>query len=121
MALPNLRKYEDQARFGLMASAAAVVPLLCGAVFSFGKYNHDLRAISYGELGNFKPALLACVGLAGLLSVIGLVLGFNSAGQRRNKNSGQSWTGFFLGVGVLSLAIVLFAAFRALGFEIKAA
>ena len=64
VALPNLRKYEDQARFGLIASVAAVVPLLCGAVFSFGKYNHQLRAISYGELGMFKPALLACIGLA---------------------------------------------------------
>ncbi len=120
MALPSFRKFDVQARFGLLASCAAFVPLAVGAVFSFGKYSHQLRAISYGEAGMFKPALLVCIALAGGLSVIGLALGFNSAGQRRNKNSGESWAGFFLGTAVLSLTIILFVTFRSLGFEIAA-
>ncbi len=118
MGMPSLRKFDVQARFGLTASIAAIVPCLAGFAALFRNYNHELRAIPYGKEGMFQIIILGCVLAAGGLSVVGLGLGFNSAGQRRNKDSGKSWIGFFIGTGVLSLTIIMFYAFWKLRFQI---
>lgn len=118
MALPSLRRFDVQARFALYASAASVVPWLAAALGSLSRYDNQLRAIQFGETGMFRAAFLACIGLAGALSCTGILLGFSSAGQRRNKEQGKSWAGFFVGTVVLSLTLILFFAFRILKFEI---
>ncbi len=104
----------------MIASCAALLPFLAAAAAGFKRYHHDLRAIQFGEASVFKASFLICIGLAVALSVVGVVLGFNSAGQRRNSQHRKSWTGFFIGAGVLSLTIILFVAFRKLGFEVMA-
>lgn len=118
MKLPSLRRYDVQARVGLWTSIVAALPLLAAALQSYLRYDHQLRAIQYGQQGRFKMAFLVCVVLAMMLSVIGLGLGFNSAGQRRNKEQHKSWLGLFIGTAVLSFSIILFFAFQKLKFEI---
>lgn len=118
MAFPSLRRYDVQARFAFYTSLAAVLPFLAALAASFKRYDHQLRAIQFGEGGVFRAAFLVCIALASSLSVLGIVLGFSSAGQRRNKEQGKSWAGFFIGTAVLSVTIVLFFAFRMLKFEI---
>ena len=120
MNLSSLRRYDVQARVGLWTSLAAVLPFLAAALQSYLRYDHQLRAIQYGQQGKFKIAFLLCVGLAMMLSVLGLGLGYNSAGQRRNKEQRRSWLGFFIGTTVLSFSVILFFAFLKLKFEIVA-
>ena len=117
MALPSLRKFDVQAKCSFYMSLAAILPLAAAAMASISRYSHQLRAIQYGEAGMFKVGFMFCIGTACALGVVGIVLGFNSAGQRRNKESTKSWMGFFIGTAVLSLAVVLFYAFRQLRFQ----
>jgi len=120
MQWPSFRRYDTQARYALIASIAAMVPLALAIVSTATRYDPELRAIQYGKAGLFKPAFLASIAAAGLLAMIGAVLGFNSAGQRRNAEQRKSWTGFFVGMAILSISIIVFAAFIFLRLPIDA-
>lgn len=118
MGLPSFRRYDVQARYSLMISLTGVLPLAAAAYVSWTKYDPNLQAIQYGSQGLFKVGFLVCIAAAAALSLGGLGLGFSSAGQRRNNAQAASWLGFFLGSAVLSLSIIVFAAFASLGLEI---
>jgi hypothetical protein len=45
--------------------------------------------------------LMLAVGAGG----IGLLVGFNSAGQRRNELSRLAWVGFFVNAGIVTIAL----------------
>jgi len=111
LAIPRFRRFDVQARYSLIVSLAAIVPLTAAAYAGFSRYDHQLRAISFGKTGMFRPAFLVCIALACLLAATGAALGFNSAGQRRNDQQNKSWTGFFIGMAALSLSIIVLAAF----------
>ena len=81
MGLRNLRRYDVQARYSLIISLAAALPLAAAAYGSWSKYDPDLRAIQYGSTGLFKAGFLACIAASAGLSLGGLGLGFSSAGQ----------------------------------------
>ena len=119
MGLPSFRRYDVQAKYSLIISMMGAVPLAAAAYVGWTKYDPNLQAIQYGSKGLFKVGFLLCVAAAVALGLGGLGLGFNSAGQRRNKAQAASWMGFFLGSAVLSLSIIVFAAFALLGLEIK--
>jgi len=119
VGLRSLRRYDVQARYSLIISLVAVLPLAAAAYAGWSKYDHELRAIQYGSTGMFKVGFLACIAASVALSLGGLGLGFSSAGQRRNNAQGASWLGFFVGSAVLSLSIIAFAAFTSLGLEIQ--
>ncbi len=118
MGLPSFRRYDVQAKYSLMISLTGVIPLAAAAYVSWTKYDPSLRAIQYGSTGLFKVGFLVCIAASAALSLGGLGLGFSSAGQRRNNAQAASWLGFFLGSAVLSLSIIVFAAFASLGLEI---
>ena len=52
-----------------------------------------------------------------LPAFVGFVLGWNSAGQRRNDKPMRSWVGFFVGGGVVTLDVVLMLAFYLLRLQ----
>jgi hypothetical protein len=56
-------------------------------------------------------AILGGTGLALIASGIGFLVGFNSAGQRRNTKSSLAWMGFFLNSAVIALAACTFVFF----------
>lgn len=116
--MASIRRFDVQARYSLWASLAAILPLVVSALASLSRYDTQLHAIKFGSTGLFKPAFFACLLVTGLLSVLGIGLGFNSAGQRRNNEQKKSWLGFFIGTGVLSLAIILFFAYWTLRLQI---
>ena len=82
-------------------------------------WHSDVRQIMFAD-PKFQPIYLMCTALTVLLSTFGLVLGWNSAGQRRNDLQRRSWLGFFLGTGVLALAIVFLVAFWMLKLQAPA-
>lgn len=118
MAQINLRRFEVQARVGMALSIISAVPMLFAAYLVFTRFKPELGQIVYGSGGKFLPAFFGMVVASLLPAFIGFVLGLNSAGQRRNEASRQSWLGFFLGGAILTLDIILVLAFLLLRFNL---
>ena len=108
----NLRRYDTQARFGLLLSllAAACMGVMIAGIwhFSFGDWTPV-----YGPTR--KVGVLASGLVAILLAAGGFGLGLNSAGQRRNDKPNLSWLSFFLGAAVLCLTAILLFFFLTQG------
>ena len=121
MARASLRRYDVQAVYALVFSLASVVPLLGGVYLFFRNFTFDLAAVVYQQGSMFQSSYLGVAALAGLLSGIGFLLGWNSAGQRRNQRPTWSWAGFFVGGVVATLSVVLLLAFVMLRQEIPRA
>ncbi|GMU23085.1 MAG: hypothetical protein AMXMBFR13_31680 [Phycisphaerae bacterium] len=111
--MPNfsLRRYDTQARFGMIVSllSAGTLLVLAGLIFSADKrfqyFDASELTVHYGPTR--RIAVLAAGGLTALLAALGFGFGLNSAGQRRNDKPLLSWIGFFVGAGVLCLSLVL--------------
>ncbi len=96
MAANDRFSYERQ---GVLSIAAALLAGLA-AIVAIGllarNYRADAGATIYGAGSVWFMAFAGSV-LGGLaLSAVGFGLGLNSAGQKRNTQSGRSWLGFFL-------------------------
>ncbi len=115
--LDRIRRYDVQAGYAAVLSIASVVPFLAAAWLAWTRYDGVLGQIVYGSRGRFVPAFLGCILLSLVPSTVAFFLGWNSAGQRRNDRSGQSWAGFFLGGAVVTFNLVLLIAFYMLRFE----
>ena len=115
----SLRRYDTQAKVSVLISAVSFVSLLALTVFvftidkGFRLIDKSQFVITYGPTR--KILVLASGACTLLLAVIGFGLGLNSAGQRRNDKPTLSWIGFFLGAGVLCLALVLLFLFKTRG------
>lgn len=110
MAKFSLRRYDHQARVGMIVSLASLVPLLGVMFLVFRHVDYSDWTIYYGP--GRKVPLFAGAVVALLMAAIGLGLGWNSAGQRRNDKQQMSWIGFFVGAGVLCLTFLLMLLFR---------
>ncbi len=119
MARSSLRRFDVQAKWSLVFSVLAALICLALAVLLVRNWHSGLNQIVFRE-SLFKIMVAGSAGLSMLLAVFGTALGFNSAGQRRNDKQRLSWIGFFLGSGVFTLAVVLFAAFWLLKFQLQA-
>jgi len=115
--LDRLRRFEVQARCACWLAIASLAPLIVALWQMLKRFDSQIGRIIYGAEGNFVPALAVIV-LASLVpAMLGFVLGWNSAGQRRNDRSSRSWLGFFLGGAVVSADIILMLAFYMLRLE----
>ena len=111
MARWNLRRYDVQANLGMALSLIAAAPIALAAIRVATRYDADMRAIPYGSGSLLVPAMLASLGIGLLLSVVGMALGFNSAGQRRNDKPARSWLGFFIGAAAFTTGLIVGVAF----------
>ncbi|MFQ5491812.1 MAG: hypothetical protein ACE5GE_13920 [Phycisphaerae bacterium] len=111
MAKSSIRRFDVQAKWSLAFSVASGLCCLALMALLARNWRGDIQQILYRAEGKYQPVIVLVAGLTMLLSTVGLVFGFNSAGQRRNEKQMLSWLGFFGGTAVLALAVVLFAAF----------
>ncbi len=111
MPAGRLRRYDIQASYACVLSAVSVLPFLAAAWLLSRNMRWDLRQIIYNSEGFFFPVFLVCVLASMVPAATAFLLGWSSAGQRRNDRPIQSWVGFFLGGGVLTLDLVLAIAF----------
>jgi len=109
--LASLRKFDVQAKAALTLAVVSAIPFLCAALLTARNWNSDLDQITYGVGSRFVPLLLACLLLSMAPSALGFLLGWSSAGQRRNDRSSWSWVGFFLGGLIFTLDFILLLAF----------
>jgi hypothetical protein len=61
--------------------------------------------VAYNPRSKYLPILAVSLMLSVAGGGVGALLGFNSAGQKRNNKSGLSWAGFFSGAGVVTVAL----------------
>lgn len=111
MGFGGLRRFEVQAGVALTLALVSLLPFLAAAWLVASRYHADLRLIIYGADGRFVPALLVCLLASMVPAGCALLLGWNSAGQRRNDKPARSWVGFFVGGGVLTFDVILLLAF----------
>ncbi len=111
MAMWHLRRYDVQASYSCVLSLVSIVPLLGALALALRNYRHDLGQIIYGDKSLFLPVFAGCLLLSLVPGALGFLLGWSSAGQRRNDKPKRSWIGFFLGGGVLTLDLIMLIAF----------
>ena len=111
MARGTLRRFDTQAKVSWIVSLAAAAGVVLLAFLAARNLDTELRVIRFSPDSMYQPLYLGICAVTMVLAVVGLVLGFNSAGQRRNELQARSWLGFFIGTGAFSLAIVLFWMF----------
>lgn len=111
MGLGSLRRYDVQAKYAFALAMVSIVPCVAALWMSWRRFDADLGRIIYGAQGRFLLAFMGCVFLSTVPAALGFIMGWSSAGQRRNDQSGRSWIAFFVGGGVLTLNVVLLIAF----------
>ncbi len=111
MSLKNIRRYDVQARYALVLSVLSVAPMGGAAFLAYRNYHQELAQIIYRQGSLFLPFFGVLLFLSMAPSALGMLLGWSSAGQRRNDTPARSWTGFFLGGTVLTLDFILALAF----------
>lgn len=113
----RIRRYEVQAAYSVVLSIASAIGFIGALYLAWSRYDDIRGQIVYGSQGRFVPAFFGCILISLLPAVVAFVLGWNSAGQRRNDKSTRSWIGFFLGGAVATFDLVLLIAFYMLRFE----
>lgn len=111
MALENLRRYDVQAKYAFALAIVSIVPSVAALWMGWRNYDANLGKIIYGSQGRFVLAFVGCVLLSMAPAALGFIMGWSSAGQRRNDQSSRSWIAFFVGGSVLTLNVVLLIAF----------
>lgn len=111
MAMGHLRRYDVQASYSCVLSLVSIVPFLGALALALRNYRHDLGQIIYGDKSLFLPVFAGCLLLSLVPGALGFLLGWSSAGQRRNDKPKRSWIGFFIGGGVLTLDLIMLIAF----------
>jgi len=107
----KLSDYEKQAFLSVVMAGAAAAALLGQLALILRNFRASDFEILYSSKSISFPAILGCTALAAALGATGFYLGFNSAGQNRNKKQGLSWMGFFLNAAVLTLTLAGFVFF----------
>jgi hypothetical protein len=97
----------------MVIALVSLVALIGLAVVVLQNMNYQEYTIVYGP--RRRIAILVGTAVTLLLSAVGMGMGYNSAGQRRNDKQALSWLGFFLGALVLSLTIGVFFLFYVRG------
>ncbi len=111
MAKGSLRRYDVQAKYAMYASVAAMIGVAGLLVLILRNYKGAEVAVVYSRKSMFAPAVFVVTAATLLLAATGAMMGFNSAGQKRNDNNKRSWIAFFAGTATASLTIILFGVF----------
>ena len=103
----NLNSYENQATFSVILAGVAALCTLLALFCVLYKFDWQVFMLTYNSRGNRLLLLGAALFVSLAASVVGFCVGFNSAGQRRNKKSRLSWIGFFLNAGIMAIAFMV--------------
>ena len=99
----KLNTYEKQARLSVrlaLVGCAATLGALALLALNFRDF-----WIVYSPKGKWLPTFGGTMFIGLAAGVVGLFVGLNSAGQRRNTLSRLSWIGFFLSALVVTLIL----------------
>lgn len=114
--MSSLRRYDVQAGYAFVLAVLSIIPLVAAIGLTLRNYEPDLAQIVYGSK-KYQVIHHGCVLAAMGLSFVAVVMGWNSAGERRNDKQHKSWVGFFVGGIVFTLTIIVMIAFYMLRLE----
>ncbi len=97
--------YEKQAMLSVVLAGVGLICTLAGAVFMLQAFHPAEFQVVYSAGTMRMPAIGGALFVGLVSSGVGFLLGLSSAGQRLNKRSRLSWTGFFFSAGVITLAL----------------
>ena len=80
MARGTLRRFDTQAKASWIVSLAAAAGVVVLVFLAGRNLDTELRVIRFSPDSMYKPLYLGICAVTMLLAVVGLVLGFNSAG-----------------------------------------
>lgn len=101
----KFKSYESQAQLSVILGVIGGACTLVAAGAVFQRFDLQSFWVRYSKESILLPAVIGTLLFALAASTIGFFVGLHSAGQRRNKRSRLSWTGFFLNAGVITLAL----------------
>lgn len=106
MAAKDRFSYETQGAVSIALALLAGVAALTAIALLARNYRPDAGYTLYSPRSMWFPMVMASL-LGGIaLSAAGLGLGLNSAGQKRNTQSGRAWIGFFLSAATLAVLLI---------------
>lgn len=105
--------FETHAKISVGLGALGAVAVVAVAAMLFQAFRPEDFEVVMAKGGMRFFAILGGVAVSLVCAVVGCLLGFTSAGQKRNAKNGLSWLGFFLNAGVIMLALCLFIFFWA--------
>jgi hypothetical protein len=97
--------YELQAVSSVILGVVGGLCTLAGLFFVLQKFDFTSLVVIYSPRSMRLPAIAGTLFVGLIAGGVGLLLGFLSAGERLNKRSRLSWTGFFLSAAVVALAL----------------
>lgn len=97
--------YEMQAKLSVALAIIGGLSALFAAFCILSRLDYQTFLFTYNPQGKRYLAVMGGLVLGILTGGIGFLVGFNSAGQRLNKQNRLSWTGFFLSAAVITLTI----------------
>jgi len=103
--------YENQAKLSVGLAGVGALAVVAPLVLIGVNFRSAMAAGVYSPEGKWILAFVAALLGAMLATGVGLIIGFNSAGQKRNTKPRLSWIGFFVNAAVLTLALVAALAF----------
>ncbi len=103
--------YEKQARLSVTMGVVSALGLAALAFLVFQKFSFQEFELVLKRGGLRYFAILGATAGSVMIAGIGLLLGFTSAGQKRNTSSGTSWAGFFLNAVTITLVLMVFLLF----------
>jgi hypothetical protein len=103
--VPVKTTYEMQAKLSVALAIIGGLSTLFGVFCILSRFDYQTFLFTYNPQGKRFLAIGAGLALGLLMGAIGFLVGFNSAGQRLNKQNRLSWTGFFLSAAVIALTI----------------
>ncbi|MFO0972451.1 MAG: hypothetical protein U1A27_03295 [Phycisphaerae bacterium] len=118
MGTPNFRLFDTQARFAALLGAAALLMVAFEGVAVFHNFDSRTKVIwhnpnSKGYQRFRQPFVMAVGGLTAVTGLVGMVMGFNSLGEKRNTKQRLSWLGLVMGgVSISLVAVLMFAWFK---------
>jgi hypothetical protein len=97
--------YELQAKLSVGLAIVGGLSALFAGFCILSRLDLQTFLFTYDPQGKRFLAVMAGLAMGMLTGGIGFLVGFNSAGQRLNKQNRLSWTGFFLSAAVIALTI----------------
>lgn len=123
MALPNFRMVETQARWSVYIAVVGGAALAALALVVFRGFDATTKTIPFDanalSMGKYRPQLVLFISpIVALLGAMSFGYGYSSLGERRNNLQGWSWGGMLLGAALVTLAALMFMAWRFLAVQV---
>lgn len=97
--------YEQQARLSVLLAAVGALCTLTALALMLQRFRWDSFQIVYDPRSMRMVAIGGALGLGLVGGGVSFLLGWLSAGRKTNPLNRLSWTGFFLGAGVIAAAL----------------